>query len=176
MNQVWVNPAVKSANPSHQTMGCRGEKRNGPFDRGGLIKKGRGFDRSLRPESKGGEKRRGKEEEEGGQLSFQLHTSQARPWAVAAAARRAAHCLWGLSLRVRPKPPGTPRGSALLCTCSLEGRYEEDRVPHRAPASTRALTPYSHFLFSVSVYTWLLSKQSKHMSHFPDRWFQPRAT
>lgn len=43
LNQVWVNPAVKSANPSYQTIGCGGEKRNARFDRGGLIEKGMGF-------------------------------------------------------------------------------------------------------------------------------------
>ena len=41
---------------------------------------------------------------------------------------------------------------------------------------THTVTPHTDFLFSVSVYAWLLSKQSKHMSHFRDRWFKPKAT
>lgn len=78
---------------------------------------------------------------------------------------------------------GTSDGSALLCTCSSGAGMKPSTStppPHTRRAYKRAhthtATPHTDFLFSVSVYAWLLSKQSKRMSHFRDRWFKPKAT
>lgn len=127
-------------------------------------------------------RREGKRRRRGGSLSIQLHSSQARPSAAVAAPIRAAHCLDSVCASVRaPNPGNIPRICAPVHVF-LRGRYKgiNSLIKHlrstHTHARTHPRTPSTNFLFGVSVYTGLLSKQSKHMSHFCDRWLKPRAT
>lgn len=156
-------------------MGCGGEKRSAHFDGGGLIEKGKGFGGSLRPGCKGGEKRR-----RGGEGGFALHSTPCQPGApLSCSGSSACSALLGRGVRLsaRPPTPGRPQG---LCSCArVPLRQEWDWFPHPAPAPP---PPHTHSCtirgFFVQCISWhlVLSKQSRHMPHFLDRWFRPGAT
>lgn len=104
--------------------------------------------------------------------------------AAAAAGLRAALCLECAGATTLAPNRGDIRRICAPVHVFLGGGYEtlnkhppSSHAPRvQTRAHTHTATPHTDFLFSVSVYAWLLSKQSKRMSHFRDRWFKPKAT